>query len=188
MKRFFLVGLLWMALAAVGCRDSRPFAVEDFTVERYTPRYASGFDIRSREGSVSSLITVRNPWQGGSGEVQYLYVVRDGEPVPAGFPAGGRGARTAGRLHVVEPCGDVRPAGRGGAHRRGLGHRRHCQRLCRRPQALRRGARRGLRLEPELRAAGGHARRPGAALRRGGRGYGRDEQAPRAGDSLYIYW
>ena len=86
MKRFFLVGLLWMALAAVGCRDSRPFAVEDFTVERYTPRYASGFDIRSREGSVSSLITVRNPWQGGSGEVQYLYVVRDGEPVPAGFP------------------------------------------------------------------------------------------------------
>ncbi len=86
MKRFFLVGLLWMALAAVGCRDSRPFAVEDFTVERYTPRYASGFDIRSREGSASSLVTVRNPWQGGSGEVQYLYVVRDGEPVPAGFP------------------------------------------------------------------------------------------------------
>lgn len=86
MKRFLLFGLLWMALLTVGCRESRPFSADDFTVERYTPRHATGFDIRSREESRSSLISVRNPWQGGAGEVQYLYVVRDGERVPARFP------------------------------------------------------------------------------------------------------
>lgn len=52
----------------------------------YKPRYASGFEIRGAEdGGASTLVRVRNPWQGADSVVSELLIVRDGAQVPEGF-------------------------------------------------------------------------------------------------------
>ncbi len=85
MMRFYLLTALFAAFFSVAC-SSRPGGTEDlFPVESYTPRYASGFDIRSREGSASRLVTIRNPWQGARDAVMRLLILRDGELPPEGF-------------------------------------------------------------------------------------------------------
>lgn len=83
MKRLFL--LFTVLAIAVACRDTAVRSMDDFAVEVYSPRYATGFDIRGAEGSESLLLTVRNPWQGAEGVEKRLFISRDGEPAPAGF-------------------------------------------------------------------------------------------------------
>lgn len=83
MKRLFLLFVL--VATAVACRDTAVRSIDDFTVEAYSPRYATGFDIRSAEGSESLLLVVRDPWQGAEGVEKRLFISRDGEAAPAGF-------------------------------------------------------------------------------------------------------
>lgn len=58
----------------------------DFTSTLYKPDFAAGFDIRGNARDDSSLITIRNPWQGGSNVEQYLLVLRGNTPRPDAFP------------------------------------------------------------------------------------------------------
>ena len=51
--------------------------MSDFTTEIYTPAHASGFYIRGNEKDASTLVTIRNPWQGGSQIEQHLLILRD---------------------------------------------------------------------------------------------------------------
>lgn len=51
----------------------------------YEPSYATGFDIRGAESAASTIITVRNPWQGAEGVEQQLFIARNGEKAPKGF-------------------------------------------------------------------------------------------------------
>ena len=51
----------------------------------YEPSYATGFDISGAEGAASTLITVRNPWQGAEGVEKRLFISREGERAPEGF-------------------------------------------------------------------------------------------------------
>ena len=85
MRLFYplLAGLT--ALLAVACGSSGARTPDDFTVELYTPRYAAGFDIRGTEHGTSSLVTVRNPWQGATQVAQHLLVLRGEDEAPAGF-------------------------------------------------------------------------------------------------------
>ena len=62
MKRFALLIAVLTGLLASGCGGSATRSAADFTVEIYTPEYASGFDIRGRDKDAATLVTVRNPW------------------------------------------------------------------------------------------------------------------------------
>lgn len=61
MKRVFTYIL---SLLLFACQSYSPFDESIFTEVVYTPRYATGFDIRSHADSEAILITSRNPWQG----------------------------------------------------------------------------------------------------------------------------
>lgn len=85
MKRFQPLIPLLLALLGTACGGSASYTPADFTTEVYTPAYASGFDIRGTERNAATLVTVRTPWQGGSGVEQHLLVLREGIEPPAGF-------------------------------------------------------------------------------------------------------
>ena len=85
MKRFPPLIPLLLALLGTACGGSASYTPADFTTEVYTPAYASGFDIRGTERNAATLVTVRTPWQGGSGVKQHLLVLREGIEPPAGF-------------------------------------------------------------------------------------------------------
>lgn len=85
MKKFLPLIPLLLALLATACQGSASYSPADFTTEIYTPAHASGFDIRGTEQSAATLVTVRNPWQGGSSVEQHLLVLREGVKPPADF-------------------------------------------------------------------------------------------------------
>lgn len=85
--------LLGVLLTACGTRTA---ALSDFDTPRYTPRYASGFEILGADGRASTLLKVRDPWQGAQEVETYLFIARDGEKAPEEFPGqvlDGRAAR-----------------------------------------------------------------------------------------------
>lgn len=84
MERIPTILLSLAVLFVAGC-GNKTHPPADFTSEVYTPAYASGFDIRGAVDCASTLVTIRNPWQGGSNVEQYLYITREGEAAPEGF-------------------------------------------------------------------------------------------------------
>lgn len=85
MKRCLTSLLALATLLTTGCGGNSTHTLADFTTEIYTPAYASGFDIRGTENDASTLITVRNPWQGAGGVEQQLLVLRGDATAPEGF-------------------------------------------------------------------------------------------------------
>lgn len=77
------IGLL-AALAAAAC-GHRSASPEAFDVTLYAPRYAAGFEIVGAEDAASTIIRVRDPWQGAEGIETQLFIARDGERAPEGF-------------------------------------------------------------------------------------------------------
>lgn len=77
--------LLAAALLFPGCGRVAHPSLEKFSVPKYTPRYASGFEITRAEEGESSLLRIRNPWQGADRVEQLLFIGRAGEPLPDGF-------------------------------------------------------------------------------------------------------
>ena len=85
MKRFSTLISALCVLLATACGGSGVRSADNFTIEIYTPAYASGFAIRGTDDDASTLITVRNPWQSAGDVEQHLLVLRDGAEAPAGF-------------------------------------------------------------------------------------------------------
>jgi iron complex transport system substrate-binding protein len=56
-----------------------------FSDDVYVPQYASGFSILGSDSKKSTIITVKNPWQGADSVVTELYIERNDEGVPANF-------------------------------------------------------------------------------------------------------
>lgn len=83
MKHFTLLILTLAASLLTGCSGSAERNLSDFTTTVYAPFYASGFDIRGTEKDASTLITVRNPWQGSSRVEQHLLLLRGKAKAPA---------------------------------------------------------------------------------------------------------
>ena len=81
MKRLLL---LFALLACVSC-GHRGASADDFDRTVYAPRYAAGFEIVGAEGAASTILKVRNPWQGAEEVETMLFIARDGETAPAGF-------------------------------------------------------------------------------------------------------
>ena len=92
MKRILLFCIL--AALLFGCRG-KSTSTALFTQAVYTPQYASGFDILGAEGKASTLIRVRNPWQGAKEVEMAYFIARNGEKPPRDFqgvtiPAGAK--------------------------------------------------------------------------------------------------
>ena len=83
-----LIKRVFVALCALlfaACAGEPTRSLEEFSTSIYTPSYATGFDISGAEGAASTLITVRNPWQGAEGVEKRLFISREGERAPEGF-------------------------------------------------------------------------------------------------------
>ncbi len=78
---------VFFALLFFGCTNSGADALADYSVEVYSPEYATGFSIlRSKEAErKSTVIEVQNPWQGAKGVATHLFIARNGESAPEGF-------------------------------------------------------------------------------------------------------
>ena len=59
---------LLCALILGACGGGEVRSMAEFSSMLYEPRYATGFDIRGAEDAASTIITVRNPWQGAEGD------------------------------------------------------------------------------------------------------------------------
>lgn len=82
MKKLFVI-LIFVALA--GCGGSKKLAaISDTDIILYHPRYAAGFTIFAGAGK-SSVIVIRNPWQGARGTEIRLFLARGGETAPENF-------------------------------------------------------------------------------------------------------
>lgn len=81
--------LLFILLAGVlsSCRGKAASSAV-FTRVVYTPQYASGFDILGAEGWQSTVIRVRNPWQGAKEVEMAYFIARNGEKPPRDFRGG----------------------------------------------------------------------------------------------------
>lgn len=88
-RKLLLILLAGLLLGACQ-REPRP-SLDAYTIELYAPAYASGFSILGCADTTatttrkSSLIRVRNPWQGVEGEERMLFIARNGEAVPQGY-------------------------------------------------------------------------------------------------------
>ena len=74
-----LITYIFILSLFVGCDNSTAFDTSLFTESVYTPTHAAGFEIRGCEDGNSTLIVVKNPWQGADNVEQMLLIDRDGE-------------------------------------------------------------------------------------------------------------
>ncbi len=73
------------ALIVVACSSSSSTSLEDYNIEVYSPSYAKGFTILKSKDSESTIIEIRNPWQGAKNVATRLFIARDSESAPQGF-------------------------------------------------------------------------------------------------------
>ncbi len=83
MKRFLII---WLGgLLLVGCGGNRPAAFSLDGYDRiYTPSEAGGFELYAC--GESTILQVREPWQGARGVEMLYFLARNGEKAPEGFP------------------------------------------------------------------------------------------------------
>lgn len=94
MRHFLFLLTLVGFLVLSGCK-STPKSTTAFTKEVYTPQYASGFDVVGAENTQSTIVHVRNPWQGAKDVEMSYFVSRNDEKPPRDFngvviPAGAK--------------------------------------------------------------------------------------------------
>lgn len=85
MKRSIRFAIVAVCLTVVTACGHRAASLEDFDVTVYVPHYASGFEIVGTENAASTIIKVRNPWQGAESIETKLLIARNGEQAPDGF-------------------------------------------------------------------------------------------------------
>lgn len=85
MKHTFSILSVILLLGLLTSCGSNSSKIEDFNKESYTPKYASGFDIKGADGKESVIISVKNPWQGADDVTTQLFIARNGETAPEGF-------------------------------------------------------------------------------------------------------
>lgn len=95
MNKSILVLLLIIG-CSVGCSHRAKSSLEEFSTEAYRPQYAVGFSILNSSDAASSIIKVRNPWQGAHDQEQMLFISRNDERPPKDFT--GQVAKTAHRI------------------------------------------------------------------------------------------
>ncbi|MFR9584383.1 MAG: ABC transporter substrate-binding protein [Rikenellaceae bacterium] len=69
----------------IACTNNSSTSLEEYNIELYKPTYAEGFKILKADNKVSTIIEVKNPWQGAKNVATRLFIARDGESAPQGF-------------------------------------------------------------------------------------------------------
>ena len=83
--RRYIKNLIFCATLLCMLSCGRTGNVEDFNIEIYAPKYAAGFSIVGAEGKQSTILKVKNPWQGANDVETKLFIARGGEKAPEGF-------------------------------------------------------------------------------------------------------
>lgn len=83
MKKF-VKALFTVCATVVLCSCGNQNRVRLYGAEAYEPRHAERYSIFSTDGE-STVIEIRNPWQGAEGAVSQVFVSRGGEAPPEGF-------------------------------------------------------------------------------------------------------
>lgn len=82
-KIFLSVFILLFILTS--CSQKKESKLDDFNKTVFSPEYATGFEIKGAEGMESTIVEVKNPWQGADSVTMQLFIARDGESAPDGF-------------------------------------------------------------------------------------------------------
>ena len=85
MRKLILYSFFALSLTLVSCGESSRLSLAKFSILKYEPQYASGFEIFKTKDSESSLLRIYNPWQGAGGKEQMLFMQRNEEAIPDGF-------------------------------------------------------------------------------------------------------
>lgn len=101
-------------LLLTACNHSGNTVTQTDLSTAYQPEYATGFSIDSIDGHESTVITVRNPWQGADSVVSRLFIARNGEKAPNGFegqcldvPAGRIVAMSSTHIAMLDAIGET---------------------------------------------------------------------------------
>lgn len=89
---------LLLTLLTVSCAHRGGTGIGDFTETLYTPRYATGFEIRRAPHGTATLIVSTAPWQGSGGAQRQLVIDPDSDTAAAGNPDVQRIAGAARRI------------------------------------------------------------------------------------------
>ncbi len=81
-KIYCAVAALFL-LACAG--EQRVVDLDGFSLESYTPKYATGFSVRMLPDSTASLVTITKPWQGARNNDQHLLLLGEDMTPPEGF-------------------------------------------------------------------------------------------------------
>lgn len=85
MRLSLIPTLLFTLLVTAGCGGASTSLLKDYTTDIYTPEYASGFEISGSKDGASTLLTIRNPWQGAQDVQQQVFLARESAKAPDGF-------------------------------------------------------------------------------------------------------
>ncbi len=77
--------ILIIAITLLTACSHRSGSSSDFDKVLYEPEYAIGYRITGTDEGRSTMLTVKNPWQGADSVVTRLLIRRNGEPIPPGF-------------------------------------------------------------------------------------------------------
>ena len=84
-KQFFLITLFIVTITILHSCTSKNSSLGDYNILIYKPDYALGFEIAGAKGQQSTILKVKNPWQGAQNVETRLFISRNGESVPEGF-------------------------------------------------------------------------------------------------------
>ncbi|MFI3330845.1 MAG: ABC transporter substrate-binding protein [Rikenellaceae bacterium] len=75
-----------LILTLTSCAQNQSIKLEHFKEKEYLPRHSSNFCIYSAPELESSVILVKNPWQGAKDVQMLTFIERAGEKAPRNFP------------------------------------------------------------------------------------------------------
>ena len=84
-KQFFKITLFIVTITILHSCTSKNSSLGDYNISIYKPDYALGFEIAGAKGQQSTILKVKNPWQGAQNVETRLFISRNGESVPEGF-------------------------------------------------------------------------------------------------------
>lgn len=86
MKRilYFTIFVVTIIFLSNGC-TTKTASMEDYNISVYKPVYALGYEIIGAKDMQSTILKVKNPWQGAENVETYLFIARNGESAPNGF-------------------------------------------------------------------------------------------------------
>lgn len=84
MKRILYFSVFTLIIVLSSCKP-KVSSLGDYNISVYKPAYALGFEIVGAKNMQSTIIKVKNPWQGAENVETLLFIKRNDETVPDGF-------------------------------------------------------------------------------------------------------